>query len=66
MKFDAGILRESKQRRSIIGGNILLDRLERESAIHCAALKVHVAQFAREARCDGALPRSGRAVNGDH
>jgi hypothetical protein len=39
------------------------DGFQRESAVHGAALEVHVAELAGETRGDGALARARRAVD---
>src|SRR5438105_2211888 len=65
LKSDARILRHLHQRSFVVERSVPLDRLERQRSIHRPALQVHVAEFARQAGSDGALARSGWAVDGD-
>ena len=65
LEFDHGVGGQSAQGLRIVERDLLLQRLEGEGAIHGSALEIDVAQLFREAGGDGALARSGGAVDGD-
>ena len=64
-KQNARVVRQLDQRGLVVERYIPLDRLQGQGAVHGAALQVHVAQLAGQARGDGALAGAGGAVNGD-
>ena len=64
-QFDARAIGQRDHRRFAIEGASLLECFKAQSAIHGAALQVDVAELACQARGDGALAGSGRAVDGD-
>src|SRR5258708_15148162 len=65
LKSNARILRHLQQRSFVVERSIPLDRTQGQRSIHRPALQVHVAEFSRQAGSDGALARSGGAVDGD-
>src|SRR5258708_38711567 len=66
LKSNARILRHLQQRSFVVERSVPLDRPQRQRSIHCPALQVHVAEFARQAGSNGALTRSGGAVDGNN
>src|ERR1700693_721036 len=65
LESNARILRHLQKRSFVVERSVPLDRPQRQRSIHRPALQVHVAEFARQTGSDGALARSGWAVNGD-
>ena len=53
--MDTGIVRQLNQGGFIVERSVPLDCLERQRAIHGPAFQIHVAQFAGQARGDGAF-----------
>ena len=65
LELNAGIVRQMDESGLVVEGNIPLDCLERERTIHGPAFEIHVAEFARQTRGNGALSGSRWAVDGN-
>ena len=65
LEGDSGAVGELEQRRFLVEGEVVLDSLQGQSAIHCASLKVEKAEAAGEMSSQGALAGASRAVDGD-
>ena len=65
LEENAGVVRQFDQGGFVVEGYIPFDRLQRQGAVHGAAFQIYVAQLARQARCNRALARAGRAVDGN-
>ena len=55
----------AQQRLLLVEGEVVLDRLQRERAVHGPRLQVEKAEAPRQMRGERALARAGRAVDGD-
>jgi hypothetical protein len=56
---------EPYQRGFVIERCILVNGFQRQRAVHRTTLQVYIAELPRQPRCDGALARPCRAVDGD-
>src|SRR6266852_1325478 len=65
LEGNARILRHLQQRSFVVERSVSLDRPQRQRTVHRSTLEVDVGEFARQAGSDGALARSGGAVDGD-
>jgi hypothetical protein len=65
LELNARFLREFYQRGFVVKRYVVIDGLQRQSAVHRPALQVDIAKLARQAGGDRALARARRAVDGN-
>ena len=63
--LDARFFGELGESVLVIERHVPLNGLQRQRAVHGAAFEIHIAQFAGQARGDGALSGARGAVDGD-
>ena len=64
-QLDVRIPRQRDKTRLVVHRHLPLERLQRQRAVHRATVEIHIPQNFGNTPRDAALPRAGRAVNGD-